>query len=414
MDIPREPVRKRGRYVWGGVAVLAVGLVTAALARLQPAAPSVDRATIWTDSVRQGEMLREVRGPGTLVPEQVRWVAAVAPGRIERIFVEPGEEVTAETVLLEMTNPDVQLEALEASRQLTAAEASLVNLRATLETERLNQAATVANLQAEYREALRTAEANEELAKTGIISAMELSRFRDRREELSTRLRLAEERLRVMTQATEAQLRVQQSQVERLQAITEFQRERMESMRVRAGIDGVVQEVPFELGQWANPGQTVARVVQPGRLKAVLRIPEVQARDVAIGQPARIDTRNGIVGGRVIRIDPAAQQGTVTVDVALVEALPRGSRPDQSIDGTIEVERLPDVAYVGRPAYGQPESMVGLFKLEDGGRHAVRVNVRLGRSSVNTIQVVDGLQPGDVVILSDMSRWDGHDRVRIR
>jgi HlyD family secretion protein len=414
MDIPREPPRKRGRYIGIASAVVAVGAVTVALARLEPAAPTVDRATIWMDTVREGEMLRQVRGPGTLVPEHVRWVAAVAPGRVERVFVQPGAEVTGETVLLEMTNPDVQLEALEASRQLAAAEASLVNLRATLETERLNQAATVANLKAEYQEALRTAEANEELAKTGIISAMELSRFRDRREELATRLRLAEERLRVLTQAAEAQLRVQQSQVERLQAISEFQRERMESMRVRAGIDGVVQEVPFELGQWANPGQTVARVVQPSRLKAVLRIPEVQARDVAIGQPARIDTRNGIVAGRVIRIDPAAQQGTVTVDVALEEELPRGSRPDQSIDGTIEVERLPDVAYVGRPAYGQPESMVGLFKLENGGRHAVRVNVRLGRSSVNTIQVVDGLQPGDVVILSDMSRWDGHDRVRIR
>jgi HlyD family secretion protein len=414
VDIPRTPL-KRGRkqLLYGGIALVAIVLTTLGLRGLKPAAPRVDRASVWIDSVQRGPLVIEVRGPGTLVPERIRWISAVTAGRVDKRLAEAGEEVMPETVLLELTNPDVQLEALESERQLTAARADQVNLRANLQSQRLNQEGTVAGARAAYLDAKRNADATESLAAKELISTMEASRAKDRVEELATRFKVEEERLRVMVDAADSQLALQQAQVDRLRAVTEFQRGRVKSMVVKAGAKGTLQELPLEVGQWAQSGATLARIVEPGRLKAVLRIPETQAKDVALGQPAAIDTRNGIVRGRVSRIDPAVQNGTVTVDASLEGELPRGARPDLSEDGTIQVERLNNVLHLGRPAYGQPNSNVGLFKLVEGGAAAVRTSVRLGRTSVNTVEILGGLQPGDKVIISDMSRWDGFERVRV-
>lgn len=414
MDIPREPKSKRRRWILGGVAVAGVVIITAALGRMEPAAPSVDRGTLWIDTVRKGEMLRQVRGPGTLVPEQILYISAVTGGRVERIQVRPGEKVTANTLILEMSNPDVQLEALSAEQQLSAAEAALVSLRTTLETQRLNQEGTVATTQQQYNEAKRNADVANGLDTKGLLSPVEVGNVRDRAVEADKRLQVETQRLGVMSKSIDEQVALQRQQVERLRAIADFQRKRVESMQVRAGTDGVLQDMDLQPGQWVQPGTLLAKVAQPGRLKAVLQIPETQAKDVALGQPAAIDTRNGIVKGRVVRMDPSAHNGTVTMDVALDGTLPPGARPDLSVDGTIEVERLENVLYVGRPAYGQAESTVGLFKLTPDGKEAVRVNVKLGRSSVNTIEVVQGLNVNDKVIISDMSAWDSHDRVRLR
>jgi multidrug efflux pump subunit AcrA (membrane-fusion protein) len=414
VDIPRAPAeRGRKRLLYGGLAVLGLVLATLGLKSLKPAAPSVDRAAVWIDSVQRGPLLIEVRGPGTLVPERVRWISAITAGRVEKRLAEPGQEVNPETELLELSNPDVQLEALESERQLTVAQADRVNLRTNLETTRLNQEAAVAAAKAAYNDAKRNAEASSDLAKKELISAMEASRAQDRVVELQTRYEVEQKRLEVMTDAAASQLRLQDAQVGRLNAVTDFQRGRIRSMKVMAGTHGILQELPLEVGQWAQSGAVLARLVEPGRLKAVLRIPETQAKDLTLGQPAAIDTRNGIVRGAVARIDPAVQNGTVTVDVRLEGEMPRGARPDLSVDGTIQVERLDNVLHVGRPAYGQANSTVGLFKLSPDGKEATRVNVRLGRTSVNTVEVLGGLQPRDKVIISDMSRWDGVDRVRV-
>jgi len=394
--------------------VAALGVTTVGLARLNPAAPSVEAGTLWMDTVRQGPMVREVRGPGTLVPEQIRWVSAIAPGRVERKLVLPGARVNAGTVLLELSNPDVQIQLLQAQRQLTDAEAQLVSLKTTLETQKLNQEGVVANIRSEFREALRKAASDSALAAQDLISSSEYARSKDRAEEFTARIGVEEQRLRIYTENIQSQLDVQKEQVERMRAVAEFQRGLVNAMVVRAGADGVLQELPIEVGQWAISGATLAKVVQPERLKAVLRIPETQARDVGIGQDANIDTRNGIVAGHVIRIDPASQNGTVTVDVALDGALPKGARPDLSVDGTLVLERLDNVLNVGRPAYGQANSTVGIFRLVPGTSEAERVRVELGRNSVNTIEIIRGLNKGDVVILSDMSRWDAVDRVKLK
>jgi HlyD family secretion protein len=414
VDIPRAQAnRGRKRIIYGGIALVALVATTLGLRSLKPAAPRVDRASIWIDSVQKGPLVIEVRGPGTLVPERIRYISAVTAGRVERRLAEPGQEVKPETVLLELSNPDVQLEALESERQLTVAQADRVTLETDLKTQRLNQEAAVAAAKAAYQDAKRNAEASQELVQRELISTMEASRAADRVEELATRYRVEEERLAVMVGAADSQLALQKEQVGRLGAVTDFQRGRIRSMKVLAGANGILQELPLEVGQWAQSGATLARLVEPGKLKAVLRIPETQAKDIAIGQPAKIDTRNGIVTGKVYRIDPAVQNGTVTVDVSLEGELPRGARPDLSVDGTIEVERLNDVLHVGRPAYGQANSAVGLFKLTPDGTEATRVTVRMGRTSVNTVEILGGIERGDKVIISDMSRWDGHDRVRV-
>lgn len=414
MDIPRKPTRSRKRWIIGG-AVLAVGtLLTVAVARLEPAAPTVERATVWMDTVERGTMLRQVRGPGTLVAEDIRWVSSVNPGRVEQRHVQPGTPVKAGTLLLELSNPDVNRQALEAERQLSAAVAELARLKSTLENQRLTQEATVATVRAEYRDAMRQVSANEKLATQDLVATTDLERSRDRAEELKARLGIEQQRLRYIVESARSQIAAQQAQVDMLRGLVEFGRRQVEAMQIRAPSDGVLQDLPVEVGQWIQPGATLARVVQPGRLKAALRIPETQAKDVAVGQVASIDTRNGVVAGRVMRIDPAVQNGTVTVDVRLEGPLPKGARPDLSVDGTIDIERLQNVMYVGRPAYGQAESTVSMFRVGPDGNSAVRVPVRLGRSSASTIEVVNGLQPGDVVILSDMSQWDSSDRVRLQ
>ncbi|HEX9728302.1 MAG TPA: HlyD family efflux transporter periplasmic adaptor subunit [Gemmatimonadales bacterium] len=416
MDIPRPPKNKKKKAIgYAAGIVLAVVLVTVAISGLDPAAPSVERAAIFTGDVVRGTMLIQVRAPGTLVPEQIRFVSALTAGRIERKRIMPGTEVDSGTVLLEMSNPDVQLEALEAERQLTQALSERVNLRASLETNRLNQEGVVATIRTQFAEARRTAMAAESLAQNNLMSDFEVQGARERALELETRVRIEESRLRVMTESMGAQLETQESQVERMRAIVSFQRTRLASMVVKAGTRGVLQDMPLEEGQWVTPGTTLARVVQPERLKAVLRVPEVQARDVVLGLSVMVDTRADTIPGRVVRIDPSVQNGTVSIDVALlVDSLPRGARPDLSVDGIIEIARLEDALYTGRPTFGQANSTVGLFTFVDDGAFAERVQVRLGRTSVNAVQILGGLDLGDVVILSDMSQYDNTDRVRIR
>jgi HlyD family secretion protein len=414
LDIPRPPRSKKKRYIVG--AIIAVGLIaiTAALGRLEPAAPSVDMATVMIDTVRRGEMVRQVRGPGTLEPEQVLYISAMTGGRVDQVFVRPPARVTANTVILQMSNPDVQLEALSAEQQLASAQAQLVTLRTTLESQRLQQESAVATARADYQTAKRAADVAEALAQKGLLALKDVGDARDKAAEAEARYRTATQQLDVLSKSIKDQIELQEQMVERLRSITDFQRRRVASMQVHAGFDGVLQDMDLQPGQWVQPGTLLAKVAQPGRLKAVLRIPETQVKDVQLGQPTEIDTRNGIVQGHVVRIDASSQNGTVGVDVALEGKLPPGARPELSVDGTIEVERLKDVLYVGRPAYGQAESTVGLFKLTPDGKEAVRVTVKLGRASVNTIEVVQGLSAGDRVIISDMSAWDSHDRVRLR
>lgn len=413
MDIPRPPKANTRRYLYGGGALAGLVLVTVALSQLDRAVPTVEAATLWTDTVARGEMLREVHGPGTLVPEQIRWIAAVTAGRVERKHVEPGAKVSAATVLVELSNPDVELQALEAQRQLTEAEATLVNLRASLETQRLNQQGVIATIRSEYLDAKRAVEVGEGLAAKELIAPTDMQRAKDKHEELEARYGIEQERLRVHTDAMAAQLDVQRSQIARLREILAFRRQQVASMRVTAGANGVLQELPLEVGQWAMSGTTLAKVVEPGRLKAVLNIPETQAKDVAIGQRASIDTRNGIIQGRVTRIDPAARNGTVSVDIALDGTLPAGARPDLTVDGTVEIERLPNALYVGRPAYAQANTALEVFRIEPDGRSATRVRVQFGRGSVNAIEIIDGLLEGDRVILSDLSQYNEHQRLKL-
>lgn len=413
MDIQREPRSKRKRYVVIGAVALTVVAATVALARLEPAPPSVNRATVWVDTVQRGTLIIDVRGPGTLVPEEVQLISAVTAGRVERLPVLPGVEVDPETVLLELANPDVQVEMLQAQRSATEAEARLVDLRSALANDRLTQRSTVAQAEADYLNARRVADNNEPLAELGVIAQAELVSSRERAEALATRLEVARERLDVIESAAEEQIRAQTQQVERLQAIADFQRRRVESMIVRAGEEGVLTDLPLEEGQWVTPGQMLARVVKPFPLKAEIRIPETQAADVVVGQSAFIDLRNDTIPGVVQRIDPAAESGTVLVDVRLEGELPSGARPQLNVQGTVEVARLEDALKVGRPAYGQAHGNVGLFRLVRRGNEAVRVTVRLGMSAVNEMEIVEGLSEGDVVILSDMSQWDSYERVRL-
>lgn len=419
MDIPRERAPNRRRYIYGAIGLLAVTAVVVGVASLKPAAPSVDRSSVVIDSVRRGDMVIDVRGPGSLVPEQIRWVSAVTAGRVDRIDARPGVTVTDTTTLLELSNPDVQLEALSAEQQLSGAEATLVTLRISLSTQRLAQEGVVASTTSEYKDAIRNATAFDELEKKGflakgLLAPMDVSKAKDKAVELKSRMAIEQQRLDVMSQSVAQQLELQKAQVDRLRDIAQFQQGRIASMRVRAGAGGQLQELSLEPGQYVLPGTILAKVAQPGRLKAVLHIPETQTKDIQIGQTASIDTRNGIIPGHVVRIDPGAQNGTVAVDVALDGVLPKGARPDLSVDGTIELDRLKNVLYVGRPAYGEPESTVGLFRLTNGGKEAQRINVKLGRASVNMVEVLQGLSVGDKIITSDMTASDTQSRVRLQ
>ena len=414
MDIARTPKKKRGKYIAIGAGGVAFVLLTLVLGSLPTAAPSIERSAVLIDSVQRGTMVRAVRAPGTLVPEQVRFVSALTAGRIERLPVRPGATVTAGSDLLEMSNPDVQLEALEAGRQVTAAEAALVNLETTLATQRLTQQAAIASAEAAASDAKRQSTMLASLAKQQLASANDMAQANERTAEQSARLAAEQGRLRVMDASMSRQIALQRTEVQRARSIAEFQRARVGSMHVVAPEDGVLQTLPLELGQWVVSGQVLATVAQPGRLKALLRVPETQARDVVVGQPVEVDTRNGIAKGHVLRTDPSVQNATVAVEVGLDGALPRGARPDLSVDGTIEIERLPDVLHVSRPAYGQGENTVGLFKLDPDGKYATRVPVKLGRTSVNSVQILQGLNVGDRVIISDMTTWDNVERVKLR
>jgi len=413
VDIPRAPLPKTGRYVKAGIGAGAIILLTIFLTSLKPAAPSVDRATLFVDSVRRGEMVREVRGPGTLVPEHIRFITALAAGRVDRVLAQPGQRVKPDTPLLELSNPDVQIQALQAEQQLAAARAELVSERTNLENQRLTEAGVVATTRTEYLQAKREAEVAESLGLHGGMSRNDAALAKDKAAEFETRYGIEQQRLVLMTETIDSQLAVQRSQVDRLRAVAEFQQNVLRSLQVRAGDSGVVSDLTLQLGQYVLGGTMLAKVVQPGKLKAVLQIPETQAKDITIGEKAAIDTRNGIVPGHVIRFDPNAINGTVSVDVALEDTV-AGMRPDLSVDGTIEIERLEHVLYTGRPAYGQPNSTIGMFKISDDGHYANRVQVQVGRSSVNTIEVMRGLNVRDSVILSDMSQWDNVERVRIK
>jgi len=420
VDIKRAPPSKRKQYIAWGTGIVAIVLVSLGISKLKPAAPSVERATLWVDSVRRGELLREVRAAGTLVPEHMRIIAAVTAGRIEQLPVRPGVTVTPTTLLVEMSNTDVQLQALQAEQSLTQARSGLANLRTSLLQQRLGQEGVIAQLSTLVEQAKRDLAVQEGLDQKKLASASDLAAARDRVRELQTREKIERDRLDEMNSSAKEQLVLNQEQVTRLSAIVAEQINRVRSMRVVAGENGVLQNLgpqgglQLELGQWVNPGMELARVAQPGRLKAVIRVPESQARDIAVGQKATVDTRQGVVAGRVMRIDPAAQQGTVTVEVTIEGELPRGARADMSVDGTIEIERLPNVLYVGRPAYGSAESTVGLFKISADGKEATSVPVKLGRASVNTVEVLTGLSVGDSVIISDMSTWDNVSRVRLK
>ena len=417
MDIARDPKPKtRKRIIQWSVAAVALILITAALRNLQPAAPSVDAATVWMDTVMYGTMVRQVRGPGTLVPEQMRWITALTAGRVEQIMVLPGTDIEENTVIIRMSNPDVVVQLLQSQQQLSSAEGMLIQLRSSLATQRLAQAGLLAQVRTQFRNAQRDHATNQRLFDTNpeLVAATELARTRDSVEELQERVQLEDERLGLLEASVDDQVNAQLIQISRLSDIVDFNRDRVASMEVTAGVSGVLAELPLDEGQWVQSGETLARVVQPGRLKAEVRIPQTQAQDIAVGQVAYIDTRNDTIVGQVVRIDPSVQNGTVTIDVALPPDLPRSARPDLSIDGNVVIQRLDDVTYVGRPAYGQANQRVGMFKVVEDGQYAERVIVMLGASSVNEIAVLEGLQEGDVVILSDMSQWDGFDRVRLR
>ena len=414
MDIARTPKKKTSKYILGAVAGVVLIAGTVALGMLPQAAPTIERSSLMIDSVQRGTMLRAVRAPGTLVPERVHLVSALTAGRVERLPIRPGAAVTPGSELLELSNPDVQLEALDAERQVAAAEAALLNLETSLATDRFTQQANVATAEATASGANRQAALLESLGAKQFANENDILQAKEQAAEQSARLVAEKGRLAVLDGARAQRIALQKSEVQRVRAIADFQRERVASMKVSAPEGGVLQTLPLELGQWVVPGQVLATLAQPGRLKAMLRVPETQARDIVVGQPVDIDTRNGIAKGHVMRVDPSVQNGTVTVEVSLEGTLPRGARPDLSVDGTIEIERLPDVLHVGRPAYGQGESTFGIFKLDPDGKYATRTQVQFGRSSVTMIEIIKGLKPGDRVITSDMSQWDNVQRVKLK
>jgi HlyD family secretion protein len=419
MDIVREDFaqkKRRRRFMIGGAGVASILLITLGLSRLKPAAPTVEKGTVLIDTVKRGALERQVRGPGSLVPmtEGILQIAASTDARVERLLAQPGSPVTPDTVLLEMTNTVLERDALDAEWQLKAGQADLVNTRVKVQRDLLDQQALAASVESDYHQAQLQEETNEGLFKDGLVAAITLKLSQTKARELATRNEIEKKRLSVAADQEKAQIDAQLARVEQLRALARLKREQMDALRVRAGIAGVLQEVPVQPGQRVTPGMTLAKVVQPEKLKAQLKIAETQARDVQIGEKALVDTRNGIVEGHVSRIDPSVQGGTVTVDVAMDGPLPKGARPDLSVDGTIELERLADVVYVGRPAFGSEQGTITLFRLQPDSDEAVRVKVRLGKSSVNAVEILEGLKPGDRVVLSDMSAWDAFDRVRLK
>ncbi len=416
MDISRPDLarrKKRRHVVFGVSAVMAVVSITVGVSRMEPAAPRVDRGTLYLDTVQRGSMMLQVRGSGTLVPEQIRWIPATTDGTVERIVIRPGALVAPDTVILELSNPELEQSTLEAQLNMEAAEARYSNRQVEVERDLLNQRATLATIEAQLKTARLQADADGQLYTRGLVSLIQLQQSQSAEQEYETRYALEQEQLQMATDTVEAQFAVEQAEVDRLRTLHELRRQQVADLSVRAGMHGVLQQVPLEEGQRITTGTNMARVGDPTVLKAELRVAETEAEDVQIGQTAAIDTRNSIIPGHVTRIDPAVENGTVTVDVALDGELPRGARPDLTVDGTIELERMDDILFVGRPVFGQEQSVVSLFKVEQDGTHASRTRVSLGRASINTIEVLEGLQPGDRVVLSDTSTWEQFDRVRI-
>ncbi len=414
-DIARKKRRRRVVIIVAGA--MTVVLVSLGLSHLGPALPTIE-GPVFTDTVKRGEMLCEVHGNGTLVPEEIRWVTATSPARIEKILLLPGVTVEPDTVLVELSNPELEQATFEAESQWHAAEAQLERLKVQLESDKLTQQSLVASLKSDLAQATIEAEADEDLLKDGLVPTLVAKRSRSKANELQDRYALEQERLTISAKSTLAQLRVQEAEVERLRKQGELKKRQMDALKVRAGIPGVLQrlgdERPLQVGQQVLVGATIALIANPAKLKAEIKVPETQARDIQFDQRAIIDTRNGTVLGHVVRIDPAAVNGTVTVDIALDAAPPRGARPDLNVDGTITLEHFNDVLHVGRPVNGQADSLVGVFKLVDEGRRAVRVQAKFGRTSVSRVEVKEGLSEGDQIILSDMSQYDGHEQVRLR
>jgi multidrug efflux pump subunit AcrA (membrane-fusion protein) len=418
MDISRPDIKKkkmRRQWILAGCGVVALALVAFFVTRLKPAAPEVDRATVWTDGVKRGPLLVQVRGPGTLVPreDRIRLIPAETAATVVRIRVLPGAKVEPGTILMDLVDPQLQQELLDAQLQLKGAQADYINTRAKVQSDLMDQKAAGATVGADYSQAQLQAQTDKSLYDLGVISGLTYSASKGKADELTTRNDLEKQRLTMNEKAIETQLAVQQTKVDQAKALLGLKQKQQDALSVRAGISGVLVELDHQVGEHVDVGTTLAKVVQPDQLKASLKIAETQARDIQIGQPAEVDTHNGVIEGKVMRIDPGVLNGTVTVDVELAGALPLGARPDLSVDGQIDLSRMSDVLFVGRPAFGNENSTITLFKLGPDGKTALRVPVKVGRASVNSIQVLEGLQVGDTVILSDMSRWDGTDRIRL-
>ncbi len=418
MDIKRptkSKIKKRLRNAVLIVAgLIAIGGITYVLAKLKPAAPTLDRATAVIDTVKRGEMLREVHGNGTLVPQVTRQIPAPADGRVEKIHVQVGVEVGAGTVIVSLSNPQMEQQAIDAEYQIKTAEAEAENLKVRLESDSMTQQSQIATINAEYSQAKLQLDADEVLAKQGLVADLVLKVSRVRVQDLANRLKVEQQRLAITAKSVKAQLNAQQSRVQQLRALSKLKKDQVDALQVRAGTSGVLQEITVLEGQQVTPGLNIARIADPASLKAELRIPETQIKDVRLGQNAKVDTRNGIIEGQVSRIDPAAREGSFKVDVSFSGPLPASARPDLSVDGTIELERLKNVLYVGRPAFGQGQTTVKMFRLSSDGQGATRAQVSLGRSSVSTIEILDGLREGDQVIISDTSTLDNYDTIRVR
>lgn len=417
MDVPRKNASRNRmirRIVIAAVVICAVPLVTLGIGRMKPAAPEVDASSVWPDTVKRGPMLRQVRGLGTLVPEEILFIAAQTDGRVDRIAVRPGAAVQPNTVLLELSNPELELAANDAEWQVKSAEASYIDLRVRLESQQLEQQSVAARVHSDYVQAKLKADLEKKLGEQGLTSEINLQTTRSIADELANRSSIEKKKVDISGESIEAQLAVQRVLIEKLRAALHLKKIQVEQLIVRAGAMGVLQQLPVEVGQRLAPGTVLAKIAQPSKLKAELKIPETQAKDILLGQTVEIDTRNGFIPGKVSRIDPAVVNGTVTVDVRLEGELPPFVRPDLSVDGSVEIERLADVIYVGRPVLGQPNSTISLFRLEPDGKEAIRVPVKLGRASVATIEIVEGLKVGDKVLLSDMSAMDGQNRIRLQ
>jgi len=418
MDIKRPPKSKLKKKIRNAVMIViglaAIGGITYGLTKLKPAAPTLDRSTAVIETVKRGEMIRDVRGNGTLVPEVTRQIPAPADGRVEKILLQAGVEVDPSTVIVELSNPQMEQQATDAQFQVKAAEADEENLKVKLESDTMTQKAAVATINAQYSQAKLQLDADEVLAKQGLVADLVLKISRVNVQDLANRLKVEQERLAVSAKATRAQLNAATSRLAQLRALAKLKQDQVEALKVRAGSAGVLQQVLVQVGQQLTPGFNIARVADPASLKAVLRVPETQIKDVRIGQNVTVDTRNGLIQGTVSRIDPAAREGTFEIDVSLIGPLPPSARPDLSVDGTIELERLKDVLKVGRPAFGQANQTIGMFVLTPDGTEAERRTVKLGRNSVSTVEILDGLKEGDQVIISDTSALDSYPRIRIR